>query len=299
MTDQDTNRENLGKLLSFLKERILSRQENRWFSEALLAELSPSGSDKISDIYEQCIESILTEQANEFYKDFVIEELRPQLIRDFIKMEHWRRRNDIGEFGMAVFQQVECIINHLSRNLTLGEVCRLMMNVKCYVESDTAPVSARHPKSTYLIGQLLFMNDAPTKSVTDLSQQWVFDKFKCINYFVCHKASLTFGQFNQFTEENRIFGSIYALRNTNHRGNVSTDKVTERLKDISSNPSRAFLTLTSFLTWFVDHINAGWPLSSELVRFSQSNTSSLPVSAVGPTVVGKIDLKDDGRKRFK
>ena len=143
MTDLDTNRENLSKLLTFLKERIFSRTENRWFSEALLAELSPSCSDKISDIYEQCIESILTEQANEFYKDFVIDELRPQLIRDFIKMEHWRRRNDIGEFGMALYQQVECIVNHLSNDVVLDELCHSLQPIPCYIKWENSKINAK------------------------------------------------------------------------------------------------------------------------------------------------------------
>lgn len=299
MNEQDTNKEYLAKLLSFLKERILFTPENRWFSAELYKLLAPASDQKISDIHEQCIEEVLRNQAEEYYKDFVLEDIRPQLIKDFIKMEHWHRRNNIGEFGLAVFQQIECIINYLGRDIALGNVCRSMMNVKCYVESDTASVSARHPKSTYLIGQLLFMNDAPAKSITDLSQQWVFDKFKCINYFVCHKAALTFAQFNQFTEENRIFGSLYALRNTNHRGNVATDKDIERLKEFSSNPSRAFLTLISFLSWFIDHINFGWPLTTELTNFANSNTSSISVPPTGPTIVGKINIKDDGKKRFK
>ena len=133
MTDLDTNRENLSKLLAFLKERILSRHENHWFSEALFAELSPYGGNKITDIYEQCIESILTEQANEFYKDFVIEELRPQLIRDFVKMEHWRRRNNIGEFGLALYQQIECVINYISNDPIMESVYRSLMNAPAFV----------------------------------------------------------------------------------------------------------------------------------------------------------------------
>lgn len=301
MTDQDTNRENLSKLLSFLKERIFSRTENRWFSEALLAELSPSCSDKISDIYEQCIESILTEQANEFYKDFVIEELRPQLIRDFIKMEHWRRRNDIGEFGLHVFQQVECIMNQLCRDRVFDEVCFSMMNVKCYVEvkkNEPISVAKRKSDSTYLIGQLLFMEDAPKKSLMHLTDKEfsLLDKFRCINYFVCHRACLLNSQYNQYVEANSIFSKLKALRNTTHRnGNYDMTKISE----IYQNSSRMFLVFATFLNWFIDSINAGWTLSQELISFARSNPYSSFVPNSGPTVVGKIDLKEDGRKRFK
>ena len=93
--EQDTNREYLKKLLDFLQNRILSNHDNQWFAKDLYKILAPISDARISDIHEQCIESILKEQAAEFYKDFVIEKIRPQLIADFIKMEHWRRRNNI------------------------------------------------------------------------------------------------------------------------------------------------------------------------------------------------------------
>lgn len=297
--EQDTNREYLKKLLDFLQNRILSNHDNQWFAKDLYKILAPISDARISDIHEQCIESILKEQAAEFYKDFVIEKIRPQLIADFIKMEHWRRRNNIQEFGLAVFQQIECIINHLSHDDTLCEVFRTMMDALCYVDSFNPIVVNRYEKSSYTIGQLLFMHDAPTKSKEILPQQWTFDKFKAINYFVCHKACLTNFQFNQFVEENNIFGEIYALRNLNHRGNDPTDKEKERLKKIEENPSRAFLTFISFLSWFIDSVNKGFPLSKELKEYAQTDFSGVKKPEIGPKIIDKIDLPPDNRKRFK
>ncbi len=298
MMEQDTNKTYLKKLLDFLRDRILSNPSNRWFSNDLYKILAPESEARISDIHEQCIEGILQEQAKEFYKDFVIAELRPQLIDDFVKMEHWRRRNNIGEFGLAVFQQIECIMNHLSKDDTLCEVYRAMMNAPCYVNNNDSPVSDRKQNSTYTVAQLLFMHEAPVKSKELPPQLWIFDRFKSINYFVCHRACLTTFRFNQFVEENELFGKIYTLRNMNHRGNSLTDKEAERLTDICNNPSRAFLTLTSYLCWFVDSVNKGFPVSRELIEFAQTDFSAILISPLGPKVVGKVDLKDDGRKRF-
>lgn len=295
--EQDTNREYLKKLLDFLQTRIISNPVNRWFANDLYKILAPVSDVRISDIHEQCIETVLREQATEFYKDFVIESLRPQLTEDFIKMEHWRRRNNVYEFGMAVFQQIECIMNYLSRDETLCEVFRTMMDALCYVNYKSPTVSNRKTDSTYTIAQLLFMHDAPEKSKVILPQQWVFDKFKSINYFVCHKACLTNFQFQQFVDENNMFGEIYALRNRNHRGNQATAKDIERIKDIENNPARAYLSITSFLCWFVDSINSGFPLSNELIEFSGSDFSEIRKPLLGPKVVGKIDLKPDNRKR--
>lgn len=247
MMEQDTNKIHLKKLLDFLQSRILSNPANQWFAKDLYKILAPASDARISDIHEQCIESILQEQAREFYKDFVIEPIRSQLIADFVKMEHWRRRNNIGEFGLAVYQQIECVINWLGRDNILSEVFRTMMDALCYVDGYNPTVSNRYEKSTYTIAQLLFMHDAPTKSKEILSQQWTLDKFKAINYFVCHQGCLTNFQFKQFVDENNLFSEIYALRNLNHRGNDLTDKEKDRLKNVETNSSRAFLTITSFL----------------------------------------------------
>ena len=295
--EQDTNREYLKKLLDFLRERILPIPGNQWFAKELYKLLAPASDARISDIHEQCIESILTQQANEFYKDFVIADLRPQLIADFIKMEHWRRRNNIYEFNLAMYQQVECIVNYISRNNTLCEVFHTMMDCLCFVDAYPPTVDNRNPKSSYTVAQLLFMHDAPTKSKEILPSLWAYDKFKAINYFVCHQTMLTNYQFDQFVGENRIFGELYALRNRVHRGNDLTEKEIERTKQVESNPSRGFLTLTAFLTWFIDSVNKGYPLSNELVTFSKTDFSSVRKPLIGPKVVGKIDLPKTKSKR--
>ena len=290
--EQDTNREYLKKLLDFLRERILPIPGNQWFAKELYKLLAPASDARISDIHEQCIESILTQQANEFYKDFVIADLRPQLIADFIKMEHWRRRNNIYEFSLAMYQQVECIVNYISRNNTLCEVFHTMMDCLCFVDAYPPTVDNRNPKSSYTVA-----HDAPTKSKEILPSLWAYDKFKAINYFVCHQTMLTNYQFDQFVGENRIFGELYALRNRVHRGNDLTEKEIERTKQVESNPSRGFLTLTAFLTWFIDSVNKGYPLSNELVTFSKTDFSSVRKPLIGPKVVGKIDLPKTKSKR--
>ena len=295
--EPDTTREYLKKLLDFLRERILPIPGNQWFAKELYKLLAPASDARISDIHEQCIESILTQQANEFYKDFVIADLRPQLIADFIKMEHWRRRNNIYEFSLAMYQQVECIVNYISRNNTLCEVFHTMMDCLCFVDAYPPTVDNRNPKSSYTVAQLLFMHDAPTKSKEILPSLWAYDKFKAINYFVCHQTMLTNYQFDQFVGENRIFGELYALRNRVHRGNDLTEKEIERTKQVEINPSRGFLTLTAFLTWFIDSVNKGYPLSNELVTFSKTDFSSVRKPLIGPKVVGKIDLPKTKSKR--
>ena len=196
-----------------------------------------------------------------------------------------------------MYQQVECIVNYISRNNTLCEVFHTMMDCLCFVDAYPPTVDNRNPKSSYTVAQLLFMHDAPTKSKEILPSLWAYDKFKAINYFVCHQTILTNYQFDQFVGENRIFGELYALRNRVHRGNDLTEKEIERTKQVEINPSRGFLTLTAFLTWFIDSVNKGYPLSNELVTFSKTDFSSVRKPLIGPKVVGKIDLPKTKSKR--
>ncbi|MCM1318069.1 MAG: hypothetical protein NC241_07850 [Bacteroides sp.] len=293
----NTDKENLRKLLSFLKEQILIEPRNRWFAEELYNSLASLSNTKIVDIYELCVEQIIKQQAEEYYSDFVIEDIRHCLIFDYIKMEHWRRRNNLAEFGMAVFQQIECIINRLGRDFSLGNVFSGMLGAPCYVDFMNPVVTNRSQKSTYQIGQLLFMTSATEKSKQLLASLAVMDKFKVINYFVCHQACLENSQFNQFISENDMFKNLYALRNKNHRGNTATDWEQAKLGDIEKNPSRSFLILTSFLNWFVESINKGFPLSNDLIEISKKQYAEVRnTAASGPKVVGKIDLSSIPKK---
>ena len=295
------NKENLLKLLDFLKKSILNEASNEWFIEELRSIIAPNLNVKVDGIYEYCIEEIIRQQAQEFYKDFVLTDLKETLIQDFIRMEHWRRRNNLDEFGMAVFQQVEGIVNKLVRDNLLNEVYTLTKNAPCYVDYSNPIVGNRYDKSSYSISQFILMEKVSEyghKALFELSNYY---KFKAIDYYICHQASLTVSEFNQFTEENKLFGVLYALRNKNHRGNIATEWEIEKLKNIETNPSRSFLTLTAFLVWFVDSINKGYPLSNDLVEFSKKEFKEIKPKIQQPQILGKIELsdRDKNKKRFK
>jgi hypothetical protein len=56
---------------------------------------------------------------------------------------------------------------------------------------------------------------------------------------------------------------------------------------------------SSFFCWFIDSIKEGFPLSKELIKFSQGDFKSNSTPFDGIKVIGKIDLSDDKKKRFK
>lgn len=296
------NKENLQKLLEFLRHSVLNESSNKWFVEELRTIIAPNLNAKVDDIYEYCIEEIIKQQAQEFYKDFVIHDLQETLIQDFIRMEHWRRRNNLDEFGMAVFQQIEGIINYLGNNKVLNDIYVLTKNALCYVDYSNPIVTNRYSKSTYSIGQFIFYDPKKYSELghKSLSLLPTYYKFKVIDYYICHQASLQMSQYNQFSEEMNLLSMIYALRNKNHRGNEATMEELAKLKPLEDNPSRAFLTLTTFLTWFIDSVQQGYPISKELIEFSKQNFPEPKALAPSLRFTGEklsIDQLERGRRR--
>ena len=97
-------------------------------------EIVPSASsvsisdEKIDQIYEYCIEKIIRKQATEFYKDFPLKSITLELIEDFVKMEFFRRKDDFGNFCLALYQQIENITNKLCENRSTRPMRELYRN---------------------------------------------------------------------------------------------------------------------------------------------------------------------------
>ena len=112
------NKQDLVKLLDFIIE-ISSTPNNNWFRKELVNKLVPLTASKsrnnpeISEIHEYCIKKILQDQAKMFYKDFNLPSINDELCNDFVRMEQYRREDNFEEFCMAMFQQIEQIVNAL------------------------------------------------------------------------------------------------------------------------------------------------------------------------------------------
>lgn len=295
------NKDNLLKLLEFLDNSILNEPENVWFVDELRKRINSEThkvDNRFDDIYEQCVEQILHQQAENFYKDFSIVSLKPQLLEDFKKMEMWRRRNNLHEFCLAMYQQIECVVNYISKDNTLNEVARVMMGDKVYVDYNNPIVSNR--TGSYQIANLLFSSEVGAKSIRLVADQYANDKFRCIYYFVCYKGMMKNNQFENFVEETNIFKDIYGIRNQNHRGNNPDEYEKDREHRIYPYPTVHFFKFLNFLADFMHRINQGFPLSDELVRYSKSISNTVVRPKLdGPKIVDKIELPNDGRKRIK
>lgn len=266
MMEQDTNIECLNKLLAFLQDRIFSRHENQWFAKDLYRILAPVSDARISDIHEQCIEDIIHNQASDFYKDFILTEIRTQLIADFIKMEHWRRRNNFQEFCMAMYQQIECIVNYLGRDESLNLIWRSIRNAGYYMDYEAKDIRVRWDGSGTIEKGIVYKLEGYTKrpELVDLS---AMDKFKAILFMIVYHTKVNGSNIGFFTRDFFLGWNIYQIRNLNHRGNIT--ETGEKSRSIMENQTRSMLNMDGFFVRFITGINTGFPISKEIVEFAE------------------------------
>lgn len=264
--EQDTNKEYLKKLLDFLKSRILSNPANNWFAKDLHSYLSPGSEARISDIHELCVESILREQATGFYKDFAIEALRPQLIADFIKMEHWRRRNNVQEFCMALYQQIEAITNYLGADDSLNLIWRNIRDAGFFIDIKAKDIRVRGEGNS-IEKSIVYSSKNYGKELCEFA---AMDKFKAILFMIVYKTGVDWNNRTLFNEDFFTGFDIYMTRNLNHRGNVVDERVSQRIAYILNNSTFAMCSLLGFYARFVAGINKNYPVSKELVELAES-----------------------------
>ena len=84
----------------------------------------------------------------------------------------------------------------------------------------------------------------------------------------------------------------------NHRGNTQNEWELSVLNRIYPLKSLYYFKFMGGLAQYMDYVIRGVPYISELKKYSDS-IEKQKVSIPLPKVLGKIELKDDGKKRFK
>jgi hypothetical protein len=252
------NKQDLVKLLDFIIE-ISSTPNNNWFRKELVNKLVPLTASKsgnnpeISEIHEYCIKKILQDQAKMFYKDFNLPSINDELCNDYVRMEQYRREDNFEEFCMAMFQQIELIVNTLSNN---------------YIENYT-----RENWNTYLLSWI-DKNDGSRKG--KLLWQFIFnyklsqeDLVKKINKPIIewdfnekYKSVLVYNYFNKVLSNYKEFDLIsngiyelYQVRNLNHRGGKKTPKQIEVTSKIKESKSKYYFKFLGLFEDFVTRVN--------------------------------------------
>lgn len=240
------DKEKLKKLIDIFAE-LLKIEGNEWLIDAILEKIkSTSSIDEISkysviqDIHEHCIEEVIVKQANDFYKDFKLEDIKQELIKDFIKMEHERRRDDFENFSLCVYQQIENITNYIFEQ-----------NIKKIWDSEKNNIAIQYfdkrkqQQIQKTATQLIFGN----------AKDWFSNvKFKALLYFYYFNKSIKVQiPFNALVD---TFNEVYQVRNLNHRGSSPTDYQKQTLNAIKGNESKYYFKFYGFLEDFIKTINS-------------------------------------------
>ena len=263
--------------------------------------------ERINQIYEYCIEEIIRKQAKEFYEDFPLQSIKDTLIGDFIRMESFRRKDNFGDFCLALYQQIECMTNKLCEKKVLSDITEKMWGHPAYlkIEKDKE-LSIYSRNGDYTIASLLFPGNnkqsgntyAFEKSRISLQAQYAIDKIRTIVYFLGYKAMMKSSDYDSFIEITSLLNDIYQCRNMNHRGNSQNQWEKEAFARIIPLKSLYYFKFLGVLAQYVGYIKEGWEYIPELKKYSDS-IEKRKISAPQLKIVDKIDLKDDGRKRFK
>ena len=305
------NKEQLDKLLGFIKT-IIDEPGNDEFTQKLRALVSPDGepkafhdssvlNDHINSIYEFCIERIIRDHAVRFYNAFPIESLKSSLIDDFVRMEHFRRKDDFDDFCLAMYQQIECITNYICNEPSYVDVVSKMMDYSAYTPDGVFEVRYSPDSSTgklYKVGDLLFGKEDTQNRLMLINdtKQYATNKINSVLYFVGYQAKMKNSEFNEFIFYRDMLGKIYQCRNRNHRGSVSTEFQQKTYNEIAPFKSEYYLKFLGVLAFFVGSIREGYPHLSHIKevfddnKFSFVAQKSTAVESKGPKVVGKIDL---------
>lgn len=273
---------------------------------ASLASVVSVDDRKLDEIYEYCIEKVVKKQAKEFYADFPLPAIRDALIDDFCRMESFRRKDNFGDFCLALYQQIERMTNVICTNPALTTIAEKMMQCCAYVKSGKTitPSIENRAEGEFTVAGLLFPGQnkqtglpySVEKPKKTLQSHYAIDKMRIVVYFLGYKGLMKTGDYDAYTEFTSVLKDLYQCRNTNHRGNNLFPWEQEVIDRIIPHKGIYYLKFLGALTEYVDCIKTGYPEIPTMLAFVQSGQVK-PVSGI--KIKGKIDLPEDGKKRFR
>ena len=295
-------KEHLKKLLDFIG-MIVKDPENNDFKNGLqkllgvdststMPVLVDVANDKIEHIYEYCIEEVVRKQAEEFYADFPLPELIPELVKDYTRMEYFRRKDNFWDFCLALYQQIECITNALCENKKLNDIAEKMWGYPAYIKIDeniTPSISNRSDKKEFTIAKLVFGWDMVEKSKQTIQALYAMDKVKVVTYFIGFKAMMKNSDFDNYVKFTTLMKDVYTCRNKNHRGNTPKPQELVVINRIEPLKSFYYFSFIGMLAQYISYIKEGWAAIDEIYNYTQTiEKKSIVVD--GPNIIGKIDL---------
>jgi len=279
------DKKQLTKLLAFVKE-LYDHPDNKEFAAGIQAividDLKQKNDDnKIAEIYEYCIRQILKEQAESLYDGFPLTNIKAELVSDYVKMERAHRDNNIDDFGIRLYRQIENIVRTLAKDETLDDVVSSMMDVPYLVSGFSNPQVQKRLKLT--------RDNQPVKTIADfvlipskrstkeerkgkaLSEQYATDMTRLVIYFVCFGGMMQPGiMFEQWKQQTEAYSDIYSIRNRVHGGGECSEHDIQRYDAMKASATQSYFRLMSFLVFLIEGVKTGFPLSKDLVGFAES-----------------------------
>lgn len=218
--------------------------------------------ERLNQIYEYCIEDILRKQATNFYDVFKNSAFKENLVSDYIRMERFRRRNEFGDYALALYQQIETILNAIFMQPYFKEIINKMWHIVFYKYFD----KNKNKYIEWTISAIIFGKDTEenqwsTKDIkrSENDRLTTRDKIRIVlfyfKYFINSKYDIENGCYissYNYNEYKIIFDSlwdIYSCRNTNHRN--PEQKENEKVKNIMQKSSYSYFQFNWALTEFV------------------------------------------------
>lgn len=288
-------KEYLTKLAAFVKACYEDLNDEDFVAEIKAIVMDDIKDDiqngKIDEIYELCIHKILLQQANSVYSSFVIPSIKDKLVSRYIKMEKARRENDFDDFGLRVYQQIELIVNTIAEDQEVAYVVEKMLRVPYMTRServDDRIASKSDGTESQNIGNFVFINSSNAgksksqKMSIPLSEQYATDKVRLVVFFMCFRGMIRTGKiynpdsrrqeyykdYDEWTHYTQICSDIYSVRNRVHSGKEPSEYEVSRYEDLTKNPEQTYLSFLSFLFYFIQGVNKGYPIPQDLYDFA-------------------------------
>ena len=251
------NKESLLKLIDFIDE--LSRLPgNEWFSDKLKSKFVAKTStvlsfNQIDDIYEYCIQKIIKEHSEQFYRDFKLLDIKSKLISDFVRMERFRRDDNFEDFCLAVFQQIEGIVNELSTTeIHQNFLKKLHINTH-KVRNKTTGIYEDQMLWQLILFPKLSNEDLVKKTSKQLSEWDFLERYKLILYFFYFNQKIY--NYQDFQMIYFLGNELYQSRNLNHRGGSPSERQKTTIEKVKTNSHKYYFKFLGFLEDFTSKIN--------------------------------------------
>ena len=289
-------------MLAFIKE-LYDNPDNKEFAAGInaitLSETKEIRDARFDEIYEYCIEKNARKQANAFYENFPITDIKNQLVRDYLLMESFKRRGDFLNYSAHLFKQIECISSFICRDDSYNTAFKNLYNTPSLIDysEKILSISSRKAKSIP-INKLLFdeytKKDNKEKNEIALKDQYIKDKIIIALYFGGYNTCL----FNPYEFNNFKFklSVLYLIRcEADHGGNQRTEKEEDIFKKTIAAKEQHYTSFLKILFYFVDKIVEGFPKRKELFDYSKDIPLEEKTAVVSSALPSALFIRIEGQ----